>query len=137
MTPGTTYGLSIDVARPFDATVEAARAALAAEGFGVLMEADLRATFLKKLGVESAPYVILGACSPAHARDALTVDPDLGLLLPCNVIVRRDEHAGTTHVAVIDPVVALGVAAQPALEPVARVIREKLVRVLAALEATP
>lgn len=131
------YGLSIDLARPFDDTVEATRAALAAEGFGVLMEADLRATFQKKLGVESPPYVILGACSPAHAREALGVDPDLGLLLPCNVIVRRNEPAGTTHVAVIDPLVALGVAAQPALEPVARVIRERLVRVLAALEATP
>ena len=137
MTATPTYGLSIDLARPFDATVDAPRAALAAEGFGVLMEADLRATFQKKLGVDSPPYVILGACSPAHAREALTVDPDLGLLLPCNVIVRRDEHLGTTHVAVIDPVVALGVAAQPALEPVARVIREKLVRVLAALETTP
>ena len=137
MTTNTPYGLSLDLDRPFDATVEAVRAALAAEGFGVLTEADVRATFQKKLGVESPPYVILGACSPAHAREALAVDPDLGLLLPCNVIVRRDEHAGTTHVAVIDPVVALGVAAQPALEPVARVIRERLVRVLAALGTTP
>lgn len=136
MTTRMTYGLSIDLARPFDATVEAARAALAAEGFGVLMEADLRATFQKKLGVDSPPYVILGACSPSHAHEALALEPDLGLLLPCNVIVRRDEQAGTTHVAVIDPVVALGVAAQPALEPVARAIRERLVRVLAALEAT-
>ena len=137
MTLSTAYGLSIDVNRPFEATVEAARAALAAEGFGVLMEADLRATFQKKLGLESPPYVILGACSPSHAHEALAVDPDLGLLLPCNVIVRRDEQAGTTHVAAIDPVVVLGVAAKPALEPVAMDIRARLARALAAVEATP
>ena len=137
MTTTTAYGIAIDLDRPFEATVEATRAALAAEGFGVLMESDLRATFQKKLGIDSAPYVILGACSPPHAREALAVDPDLGLLLPCNVIVRRDEKTGTTHVAVVDPVAALAVAAQPALEPVARVIRERLVRVLAALEVTP
>ena len=107
MTTATTYGLSISLDRPFEATVEATRAALAAEGFGVLMEADLRATFQKKLGVESPPYVILGACSPSHAREALNVDADLGLLLPCNVIVRRDEMSGRTRVAAIDPVVAL------------------------------
>ncbi len=137
MTTATTYGLSISLDRPFEATVEATRAALAAEGFGVLMEADLRATFQKKLGVESPPYVILGACSPSHAREALNVDADLGLLLPCNVIVRRDEMSGRTRVAAIDPVVALSVAAQPALEPVARHIRERLERVLAALEKMP
>jgi uncharacterized protein (DUF302 family) len=137
MTTATTYGLNITLDRPFDATVEATRAALAAEGFGVLMEADLRATFRKKLNVDTPPYVILGACSPPHALEALKADPDLGLLLPCNVIVRRDEAAGRTRVAAIDPVVVLGVAANPALHPVALVIRERLVRALAALEKAP
>ncbi len=137
MPTATNYGLSITLDRPFEATVEATRTALAAEGFGVLMEGDLRATFQKKLGVDSAPYVILGACSPSHAREALNVDADLGLLLPCNVIVRRDEAAGRTRVAAIDPVIALSIAAQPALEPVARHIRERLERVLAALEKMP
>lgn len=137
MTTTATYGLSIDLDRPFEATVEATRAALAAEGFGVLMEADLRATFQKKLNVDTPQYVILGACSPPHALEALKADPDLGLLLPCNVIVRRDEAAGRTRVAAIDPVVVLGVAANPALQPVAQVIRERLERVLAALEKAP
>jgi uncharacterized protein (DUF302 family) len=134
MKTATAYGLSIDLDRPFEATVAATRAALAAEGFGVLMEADLRATFQKKLNVDTPPYVILGACSPPHALEALKADPDLGLLLPCNVIVRRDEAAGRTHVAAIDPVVVLGVAENPELQPVAAAIRERLVRVLAALD---
>jgi uncharacterized protein (DUF302 family) len=137
MTTATPYALAIELDRPFDATVEATRVALAAEGFGILMEADLRATFQKKLGIDSAPYVILGACSPPQAHEALEVDPDLGLLLPCNVIVRRDVAAGCTRVAAIDPVVALGVAEQPALLPVAQQIRERLARVLVALEAMP
>ena len=129
----TAYAMSITIDRPFDASIEAARVALAAEGFGILMEADLQATFRKKLGIETPSYVILGACSAPQAREALDVDPDLGLLLPCNVIVRTDA-AGRTHIAAIDPVVALGVAAQPALEPVARQIRERLARALHALE---
>lgn len=131
----TTYGLSITLDRPFDAAVEATRAALAAEGFGVLMEADLQATFQKKLSLDTEPYVILGACSPSHARKALDVDPDLGLLLPCNVIVRRDVVAAKTIVAAIDPVIALGVAATPALMPVAEDIRGRLERALTALQA--
>ncbi len=130
----STYGMSIILDRPFDDAVEAARAALAAEGFGILMETDLQATFRKKLGVETPAYVILGACSPPHAREALDVDPDLGLLLPCNVIVRSDPATGKTHVAAIDPVVALGIAGQPALEPVAKLIRERLARALTVLE---
>ncbi len=130
----TPYGISITLNQPFDATVEAVRAALAVEGFGILMEADVRATFQKKLGIDSAPYVILGACAPAQAREALAADADIGLLLPCNVIVRRDDAAGRTVIAAIDPVVALGIAAQPALAPVAEGIRARLVRALAALE---
>jgi len=130
----TTYGLAITLDRPFDATVEGARAALAAEGFGILMEADLQATFKKKLALDTPSYIILGACSPPQARESLDVDPDLGLLLPCNVIVRRDEQAGRTIVAAVDPVVALGVAKQPALIPVAIAIRTRLARALDALE---
>lgn len=131
----TPYGMSVAVPRPFDAVVEQTRAALAAEGFGILMEADIRATFQKKLNVDSAPYVILGACSPAQAREALAVDADLGLLLPCNVIVRRDETASQTVVAAVDPLIALSVAQQPALVPVAEGIRARLARAIDAVGA--
>lgn len=132
MTTQTTYGLSVSLARPFDATVEAARAALAAEGFGILMEADLKATFQKKLGADSAPYVILGACSPRDAFEALKLEPDLGLLLPCNVIV-RDAGDGTTRVSAIDPVVQLGLTGNAALLPAATSIKDRLARAIAAL----
>jgi uncharacterized protein (DUF302 family) len=130
----TTYGLSIALDRPFAETVDATRAALSTEGFGVLMEADLQATFQKKLSLDTEPYVILGACSPSHARQALDVDPYLGLLLPCNVIVRRDVGGNRTIVAAIDPTIALSVAQQPALASVAEDIRGRLARALAALE---
>ena len=130
----TPYGLSITLDRPFAETVDATRAALAAEGFGVLMEADLQATFQKKLNLDTEPHVILGACAPSYARKALDVDPYLGLLLPCNVIVRRDVAANRTVVASVDPLVALSIAQQPALMPVAEEIRAKLVRALDALE---
>ncbi|HEY3287141.1 MAG TPA: DUF302 domain-containing protein [Gemmatimonadaceae bacterium] len=132
----TRYGITAQVRKPFDATVEAARAALAAEGFGVLMEADLKATFLKKLGAEHTPYVILGACSPRDAFDAIQLEPDLGLLLPCNVIV-RDAGNGTTHVAALDPTAQLRLAGNAALEPAAAAIRDRLARAIAALEAAP
>lgn len=133
MTAHTAYGIGVTLAKPFDATVEAARAALAAEGFGVLMEADLKATFQKKLGAESAPYVILGACSPRDAFDALALEPDLGLLLPCNVIV-RDAGNGTTRVAALDPVVQLGLTGNTTLAPAAASIRDRLARAIDALE---
>src|SRR3989339_478549 len=106
MTTKTRYGTTVQLNKPFEAAVEATRAALAAEGFGILMEADLKATFQKKLGAEHTPYVILGACSPRDAFEALKLEPDLGLLLPCNVIV-RDAGDGVSHVAAIDPVVQL------------------------------
>ncbi len=130
----TPYGITVQLDMPFEVAVAAARAALAAEGFGILMEADLQATFQKKLGAESAPYIILGACSPRDAFDALKLEPDLGLLLPCNVIV-RDAGNGTSHVAAINPVVQLGVTGNAALMPAAAAIGERLVRAIAALEA--
>ncbi|MHB1095428.1 MAG: DUF302 domain-containing protein [Gemmatimonadaceae bacterium] len=136
MTTKTPYGTTVQLRQPFEAAVEATRAALAAEGFGILMEADLKATFQKKLGAEHTPYVILGACSPRDAFEALKLEPDLGLLLPCTVIV-RDAGNGVSHVAAIDPVVQLGLAGNTALAPAAAAIRERLARAMAALTALP
>lgn len=136
MSTKTSYGTTVQLTRPFEAAVEATRAALAAEGFGILMEADLKATFQKKLGAEHAPYVILGACSPRDAFEALKLEPDLGLLLPCNVIV-RDAGNGVSHVAALDPVVLLGLTGNTALAPAAAAIEERLARALAALAALP
>lgn len=134
MTTKTRYGTTVQLNKPFAAAVEATRAALAAEGFGILMEADLQATFQKKLGAEHTPYVILGACSPRDAFEALKLEPDLGLLLPCNVIVR---HAGdsVSHVAAIDPVVQLALTGNTDLGPAAAAIQERLARAMAALAA--
>ena len=136
MTTKTPYGTTVQLNRPFEAAVEATRAALAAEGFGILMEADLKATFQKKLGAEHTPYVILGACSPRDAFEALKFEPDLGLLLPCNVIV-RDAGADVSHVAAIDPVVQLALTGNTDLGPAAAVIQERLARAMAALAALP
>jgi uncharacterized protein (DUF302 family) len=135
MTTTLSYSISAQLNKPFEAAVEAARAALAAEGFGVLMEADLKATFQKKLGADFAPYVILGACSPRDAFEALQLEPELGLLLPCNVIV-RDAGNGRTQVAAIDPVAQLRLTGNAALEPAALSIRDRLARAIAALGAS-
>ena len=129
----TPYEIAIQLQKPFAATVEATRAALAAEGFGVLMEADFQATFLKKIGAQSPQYVLLGACSPNDAFEALKLEPDLGLLLPCNVIV-RDAGNGMTRVAALDPMVQLRLSGNDALLPAAASVRERLARAMTALE---
>ena len=125
------YGFSRVVALPYDAAVAATRAALAAEGFGILTEADVRATFLAKLGVESRPYVILGACNPHLAKQALELEPDLGLLLPCNVIVYAAAAPGESVVAMMDPVAALALTGNAALTPIALDVKTRLERALA------
>ncbi len=125
------YGLVVHLDAPYEVAIARTTASLQAEGFGVLTEIDVRATMKKKLGVDFRKYVILGACNPTLAHRALTVEPQLGLLLPCNVIV-YEEHGGTT-VSIVDPAQMLGVAANPALEPVAGEARERLARVAAAL----
>jgi uncharacterized protein (DUF302 family) len=96
------------------------------------MEADLKATFHKKLGAEHTPYVILGACSPRDAFEALKLEPDLGLLLPCNVIV-RDAGSGRALVAALDPVTQMRLTGNAALEPAATAIRDRLARAIEAL----
>ena len=111
------------------------REALAAEGFGVLNEIDVQATLREKLGVERTPYKILGACNPALAHRALEVDPEIGLLLPCNVVVRADE-SGRTVVSAFEPLVMVEGFGREDLLPVASEARERLQRALATLEGS-
>jgi uncharacterized protein (DUF302 family) len=116
---------------PFDDTVAVVRRALEDEGFGVLTEIDVQATLREKLGEETAPYVILGACNPTYAHRALALEPDLGTLLPCNVVVYAAD--GRTHVVAVDPVAMLGVVRNPALDPIAAEIRARLERATSAV----
>jgi uncharacterized protein (DUF302 family) len=95
------YALSTTVARPFDETLAATREALAAQGFGVLTEIDMAGTLKKKLGVDIPPHVILGACNPPNAYKAVLAEPSIGVLLPCNVVVRAAGEQ--TIVEAIDP----------------------------------
>jgi uncharacterized protein (DUF302 family) len=113
---------------PFADAVARVREELKAEGFGVLCEIDVQATLREKLGVEEEPYTILGACNPPLAHRALTAEPELGTLLPCNVVVfRRD---GRTHVSAIDAERMLSIVGNDALAPVAESVRDKLAAVV-------
>lgn len=129
-----TFALKTRLALGYDAAVERTREALAAEGFGVITEIDMRATVKAKLDLEFRPYIILGACLPPVAHAAVTHDPDIGLLLPCNVVVYEGESAQETVVAAIDPVVQLGVTGNSDVATMAADVREKLARVLDSLE---
>jgi len=133
MNPQTDYGFGTTIHLPLDKAIARTKEALKAEGFGVLTEIDVRATFVEKLGVEIAPYVILGACNPTLAYQALQMEPEVGLLLPCNVTVRDD--AGTSRVSVVDPDSMLGVVANPAMHAIASEAKERLQRVVAQLAA--
>jgi uncharacterized protein (DUF302 family) len=107
-------------------------AALKAEGFGVITEIDVAATIKARLGLEIAPYLILGACNPSLAHRAIEEDPSVGALLPCNVVLRADGDA--TIIEAIDPVVAMRLAATPALTAIATEARARLARALAAVQ---
>jgi uncharacterized protein (DUF302 family) len=127
----STYGTTLVLQRPFDETVTAVRAALAGEGFGVLTEIDVRATMKAKLDIDVPAQVILGACNPPLAHQALTVEPSIGLLLPCNVVVREGD--GGTIVEAIDPTMLVGLSGNQKLEPVATEVAGKLTAVMDAL----
>ena len=131
MVTQTAYGLSKELDLPYDDALERVKAALQAEGFGVLTEIDVQDTLKQKLQVDFRRYQIIGACNPALAHKALQAELQVGLLLPCNVIV-YEEDGGTT-VAAFDPVAAMGLAQNPALEDVAREAKERLKRALESL----
>lgn len=127
------YGMVTLLGASYEDAIAKVTAALKEEGFGILSEIDVKATMKEKLDLDFPKYVILGACNPKFAHQALTIEPQLGLLLPCNVIVYEDE--GGTTVSIVDPAQMMSVASNPALEPVAAEVRERLQRVVAALTA--
>ena len=133
VTQRTQYGVGAVVGLEYATAVERVKQALADEGFGILCEIDVAATMQKKLGVEFRPYVILGACNPPLAHRALTEERDIGLLLPCNVIVYADDAPGRSVIAALDPVSALGLTGRADLGPLAQDVRARLTRALDAV----
>jgi uncharacterized protein (DUF302 family) len=126
------YAFGKTVNMGFDQAVAAVTQALAKEGFGVLTEIDVQATLKKKLGLERPPYKILGACNPQFAARALEAEPQIGALLPCNVVVRNDA-AGKTVVEFMDPDAVLKLVERPEIGTIAAEVRSRLQRVMAAL----
>jgi uncharacterized protein (DUF302 family) len=120
----SSYTLSATTALPFADAVERVRAELKEEGFGVLCEIDVQATLREKLGVEGEPYLILGACNPPLAHQALQAEPELGVLLPCNVVVHR--RGGETQISAIDPERMLSIVDNADLAPVAAHVKARL-----------
>lgn len=135
----TRLGTAVQLDMPFDAALQRTRAALKAEGFGILTEIDLQAAFKEKLGRDFRRYVILGACHPPLAYRAVSADPQVGLLLPCNVTVDAAREGGTT-VRLVDPISLLAASALGAgseLGAVAADAQDRLQRVARALQAGP
>jgi uncharacterized protein (DUF302 family) len=127
----TTYGFGTRLNLPYDEAVQRVKDALKTEGFGVLTEIDVRQTMREKLGVEMEPYIILGACNPPLAHSALEQEPDIGLLLPCNVVVRTEGAASRVDIA--DPQAMLGIVGNEKLNAVAEEAKQRLQRVVTTL----
>ncbi|MDH3613599.1 MAG: DUF302 domain-containing protein [Gammaproteobacteria bacterium] len=128
----TRFGFGKTVDMEFDAAIEKVTADLQTEGFGVLSDIDVAAKIKEKLGEDMPRYRILGACNPVLAHQAINAVPDIGLLLPCNVLVRED-HDGTVSVSFMDPEAVLSLVDNPGVEPLAGEVKARLERVLAAI----
>jgi len=127
------YGFNIRIDDSFDNTITRVTEALKTEGFGVLTTIDVQATMKARLGLEGRPYSILGACNPPLAHRAIETDPDIGLLLPCNVVVREEEDKSIT-VSFMDVATVLGIVGNPAISTLGDEVRGKLENVMALLE---
>jgi uncharacterized protein (DUF302 family) len=127
-TTDSTYSLTTTTPLSFENAVSRVREELAVDGFGVLCEIDVQATLKAKLGVDREPYLILGACNPTLAHQALAAEPELGVLLPCNVIVYAQD--GETHIAAIDAERMLSIVSNPKLTPIAEQVRARLAAVV-------
>jgi uncharacterized protein (DUF302 family) len=120
------YYFSRKLDRPFDEVVQRTRKALQLAGFGVISEIDVAATLRAKLGLDFRPYLILGACNPTMAHEALKIEDKVGTMLPCNVVIQADPSGRSVEVAAIDPVASMRAINNPALAEVAHVVGKKL-----------